>query len=303
MHSSKQQKRRILRLAAVVAAVGAVLAFALAIGAGQFDVLDARGTISAQQRNLMGFAAILSLIVIIPVYVLTFVIVRNYKVGAKRPAPYTPDWDGNLNLEILWWGLPAIIILALSVVTWQTTHALDPFKPIASESQQQPLEIQVVALQWKWLFIYPEQGIASVNYVQFPADRPVRFTITSDAPMNSFWIPQLGGQIYAMSGMKTQLNLEANQTGTFRGVSANLSGEGFADMDFAAQATTPDAFQIWTTMTSQQSPPLGNDEYNVLSKPNVPKATSEYKLTNSTLFDTVVNKYMTHSNDTEEGTN
>lgn len=299
---NKQQKRRILRVAAVVLAVGAILAFAINVGAGQFDVLDARGVIAEKQRNLMAFAAILSLMVIVPVYALTFIIVRNYRVGAKNPAPYAPEWDGNRNLELLWWGLPAIIILALSVVTWQSTHALDPPKPI--ESQQQPLDIQVVALQWKWLFIYPEQGIASVDYVQFPADRPVRFSITADAPMNSFWIPQLGGQIYAMNGMRTQLNLEAYKPGTFRGLSANLSGEGFSDMTFTAQATTPEAFDIWTNMASWQSSTLDYDQYAKLSKPNSFDKPVQYKLTDSMLFDKVLNKYSMHGDgsSTEEGT-
>jgi len=289
---SKLQKRRIARLSAVALSVAALIIAGQLIGAGQFDVLDAQGTISAQQRNLLSFATILCILIVTPVFALTFIIVRTYRVDAKKPAVYTPDWDGNNRLEALWWGIPAIVILALSVVTWQSTHALDPFKAISSK--QPPLDIQVIALQWKWLFIYPEQGIASVNYVQFPEDRPVRFTVTSDAPMNSFFIPQLGGQIYAMSGMKTQLNLQADHTGNFRGMSANLSGDGFADMDFTAQATSAKTFSIWADMASRQSPELNQTVYERLALPGVPQQPTQYKLTDGMLFDKVVNKYMSY---------
>jgi cytochrome o ubiquinol oxidase subunit 2 len=193
------------------------------------EVFNPKGSIAEKQRNLIIFASLLSLLVIIPVYILTFTFLFKYRETNKK-ARYTPDWDHNRIYETIWWGIPIAVILLLSIVTWNSTHALDPYKPLSSS--EKPLDIQVVALQWKWLFIYPEQNVATVNYVQIPVNRPVTFTITSDAPMNSLWIPQLGGQIYAMSGMSTQLHLIANHAGSYNGSSANISGEGFAGMRF-----------------------------------------------------------------------
>jgi cytochrome o ubiquinol oxidase subunit 2 len=289
---SKHQKRNLLRLVGTVVIGIITVAVVAFLASRNFEVLEPKGTIAKQQRDLIAFATILSAFIILPVFVLTFHIVRTYRVDAKKPAKYTPDWDGSRNLELLWWGIPGVIILILSVITWQTTHALDPSKAIVSN--QAPLEVQVIALQWKWLFLYPEQHIASVNYLQMPVNRPVRFTITADAPMNSFWIPQLGGQVYAMSGMNSKLNLMATETGIFRGSSANISGEGFADMNFQAQATTPDVFDIWANNVRQQSSLLTSDTYRTLALPGVEKTPTLYKFTDEELYQSVVNKYMSH---------
>ena len=158
-------------------------------------------------------------------------------------AKHAPDWEHNYIAEYCWWGVPIVIIVILAVTTWKSSHDLNPFKPI--ESEKKPLAIQVVALHWKWLFIYPEQGIATVNFVQFPEKTPINFEITSDAPMNSFWIPQLGGQIYAMPAMRSKLHLIANEIGSFRGVSANISGKGFAGMTFTAKSSSEEDFDAW----------------------------------------------------------
>ena len=298
---SKLQKRRTRRLITVALVLAVLIIVGAMLSTQQFDVLGSKGTIAAQQRDLLIFTAILSLAIIIPVYLLAFVIVRKYRIDAKKPAQYTPEWDGNRKLEILWWGIPGLIILVLSAVTWQTSHSLDPFRAI--QSSKPPLDVQVVALQWKCLFIYPEQGIASVNYVQFPKDRPVRFSITSDAPMNAFWIPRLGGMVYAMSGMSTQLNLQANGEGSYRGVSSNLSGDGFADMNFTAQSVSQESFDVWARMIKQQSPRFGDSEYQLLVQPSTPKQPTQYRLTDQNLYNQVVAKYMNQEPTTTEARN
>ncbi|QQS18243.1 ubiquinol oxidase subunit II [Candidatus Saccharibacteria bacterium] len=193
-----------------------------------FPLLQTRGEIANRQRDLLVFATALALLVLVPVYFMIFTFAWRYRAGHKQD--YKPEWDTHKGYEALWWGIPIAIISVLAVVTWVTSHSLDPFKPLASS--QKPLQVQVVALQWKWLFIYPEQGVASVNEVAFPASRPVEFTMTSDAPMNSFWIPQLAGQIYVMSGMSTKLHVVADVPGVYQGMSSNISGKGFADMKF-----------------------------------------------------------------------
>jgi cytochrome o ubiquinol oxidase subunit II len=276
---------------ALVAGLG-ILALAAVIiffKSHDFAVLSPAGPIGAQQRDLILIATLLAVLVIVPVFILTFFIAWKYRESNKS-AKYSPDWDHNLALESAWWLIPSLIIVVLSVITWNSSHQLDPFKPIAS--QKPPMTIQVVALQWKWLFIYPQQSIATVNYVQFPVNTPVRFEITADAPMNSFWIPKLGGQIYAMSGMSTELNLEATETGNFRGSSANLSGRGFSGMNFTAKSTSEAQFEKWMQSAYRSPNFLSMDEYNRLARPteNSPKAT--YSATQDGLYDKVVSKYM-----------
>lgn len=278
----------------VAAVVGVVWWFT----AKDVAILDAAGVIAKDQRGLFIFAALLSLLVVVPVFILTYHVAWRYRASNKK-ARYQPEWDNNRKLEALWWGVPLALIIVLSVVTWVSSVRLDPFRPLASDKK--PLEIQVVALQWKWLFIYPEQNIASVNYVQFPEDRPVTFTITSDAPMNSFWIPELGGQIYAMSGMSTKLHLQADQPGDYRGSSANLSGAGFADMNFTAHASTQAAFDEWVHDIKNYNEAevghvqaiLGPAVYSVLHQPGT-ASPALFATVYPGLYDGIVNKYMSH---------
>jgi cytochrome o ubiquinol oxidase subunit II len=276
----------IIIAALVVAAVVCVVRF---LAGSDIAILQPAGIIAEKQRNLLLFASLLSLVVILPVFALTFFIAVRYREGNTK-ARYSPDWDHHLALETLWWGIPIAIILVLSVVTWRSSHDLDPTRALASS--QKPLTIQVVALQWKWLFIYPEQHIATVNYVQFPANRPITFNITADAPMNSFWIPRLGGQIYAMAGMSTQLHLMANSTGTYNGSSANLSGSGFADMKFIVKSTSTSDFDSWTKHTISSKDVLDYESYASLARPSVASAPFSYHVPDSTLYDRVVMQYM-----------
>jgi cytochrome o ubiquinol oxidase subunit 2 len=252
-------------------------------------VLHPKGIIASQELNLMITATLLMLIVVVPVFILTGVIAWRYREGNHK-ARYQPDWDHHLGLEALWWVLPCAIIAVLSLITWRSTHQLDPFKPL--QSNKPPLTIQVVALQWKWLFIYPEHNMASVNYVQFPAGTPVNFQITSDAPMNSFWIPQLGGQVYAMAGMKSQLHLMANEPGSFRGVSSNLSGAGFSRMNFTAKASSSEDFYRWIAEVKKSPGNLNWEEYGRLTKPSQSNPATYYSSAETGLYNKVVMKYM-----------
>lgn len=252
-------------------------------------ILDPQGIIAHKQLNLILFALGLSLVVLIPVYVMTIGFAWKYRESNKH-AKYSPDWDHSLLAEATWWAVPTALILILSIVTWNSSHDLDPFKPIPSKTKT--MTIQVIALQWKWLFIYPEQNIATVNYVQFPEKTPVKFEITADAPMNAFWIPQLGGQIYAMSGMSTHLNLEASHTGTYRGSSANISGTGFSGMTFQAKSSKSAEFKKWVNGVKQSPNYLSAEAYNQLAQPSQNNRVKYYSAKEKDLYNNVLAKYM-----------
>lgn len=283
-------KNRFLVITALI--IGVILIFFGLLHGNNIAVLNPKGPIGQQERQLIYFALLLSLIVVLPVFALLFGIAWRYREGNKK-AKYTPDWDHNVFIEGIWWLVPSILILILSVVTWNSSHHLDPYRRLASSTK--PLTIQVIALDWKWLFIYPEQNIASVNYVKFPTNTPVNFQITADAPMNSFWIPQLGGQIYAMPGMITQLNLMADQAGNYRGSSANISGQGFASMTFTAQAGPKNDFNHWVKDAKKSPNHLNFNTYAALAKPSQYNPATYYSSSTNGLFDAVMLKYMVPS--------
>lgn len=252
-------------------------------------VLIPKGIVGEKERNLLIFTTLLGLLVVIPVFIMLFYVAWRYREG-NTTAKYNPNWDGSRVIEGIWWGIPCAIILLLGVVAYFSSHELDPFKPLRSETK--PVKIQVVALQWKWLFIYPDYNIASVNDVRFPVSTPVNFELTSDAPMNSFWIPSLGSQIYAMSGMSTKLHLQANEVGDFGGSSANISGEGFASMRFVARSTTNADFEKWVNDTKASGEPLATEEYDKLHEPGIEKTYRYFVLKKPDLYDTIMMKYM-----------
>lgn len=253
------------------------------------SVLFPKGIIALEERNLLLIIQVLMLFVIVPVYILTFVF--SWKYSAQNPkATYDPDLIDNRLAEYIWWGFPLVMTLIIGVLTWVKTHELDPYKPIASDKKE--MTIQVVALQWKWLFIYPEENIASVNFVQFPKETPIRFEITADAPMNSFWVPGLAGQIYAMPKMRTELHLIADQAGDFRGSSANLSGEGFAGMHFITRASSEEEYRQWVEEAKQSSKALNLEEYNQLAAPSKNHPVEVFQLKAASLFDQIIAKYM-----------
>ncbi|MBA3722519.1 MAG: ubiquinol oxidase subunit II [Parachlamydiaceae bacterium] len=252
-------------------------------------VLFPKGIIALEERNLLFIIQAIMLLVIIPVYILTFIFSWRYRANNPK-AKYEPDLVDNTLAEYIWWGIPLILTIIISVLTWYKTHELDPYKPIKSDKKA--ITIQVVALQWKWMFIYPEEKIATVNFIQIPKDVPIHFEITADAPMNSFWIPHLGGQIYAMPKMKTELNLIANETGDFRGSSANLSGEGFSGMHFITRASSEEEYSQWLKTSKQASKILDFDQYNKLADPSQNNPVEIYRLKEDHLFDQILMKYM-----------
>lgn len=232
-------KARHWLVASIIVGVLATLTVVVGYFTIQPVVLQPSGSIAEAQRDLFLIALIIMSLVAVPVFLLLFYIAWRYRASNKK-AVYRPNWDSSRLLETIWWGIPILIVVVLSVMTWRSSHELDPFRPIASPEES--LQVQVVSLQWKWLFIYPTYGVASVNELVIPVNTPIAFEIAADSPMNSFWIPALGGQIYAMNGMKTALHLEANKIGEFRGLSSNISGEGFADMKFVVRSVSDESF-------------------------------------------------------------
>jgi len=268
--------------------LAAVALTALYISMNTIDVLEPKGMIGEKEADLIITCSLLMLIVVVPVLLLTWIFAWKYREGHSNK--HEPDWEHNYIAEYCWWGIPIVIVIILAVITWRSTHELNPFKPI--ENGKKPVAIQVVALDWKWLFIYPEQGIATVNFVQFPEKTPINFAITSDAPMNSFWIPQLGGQIYAMPAMRSKLHLIANETGRFKGVSANISGRGFAGMRFIAEASTDAEFDAWVGKVKASGKHLNLETYNQLASPSEYHPVEYFILDKNDLFDQVLMKYM-----------
>ena len=252
-------------------------------------ILFPKGEIGVKQRDLLFIVQAIMLLVIIPVFICTFVFSWKYRAGNPKEE-YDPDLIDNIFLEFVWWGVPFVIVVIISLLTWYKTYELDPYKPIKSDKKE--MVIQVVALQWKWLFIYPEEKIATVNFLQFPKDRPLHFEITADAPMNSFWIPELGGQIYAMSKMKTELYLIANEVGDFKGYSANISGEGFSGMHFIARASSEEEYVKWVESVQKSDNKMQWQSYSKLALPSRNQPVITYQLTDYQLFDKILNKYM-----------
>ena len=252
-------------------------------------VLEPRGPIAHQERQLIFITLLMSTIVVVPVFGLLFTFAWKYRESNTK-ARYSPELDGSRLAETIWWAVPSTLILVLGVIIWSSSYQLDPWKSL--QSANKPVTIQVVALDWKWLFIYPEQNIATVNFVQFPGQTPVNFLVTADAPMNSFWIPQLGGQIYAMPGMQTQLHLLASTDGNFYGSSSNISGSGFAGMHFVAKASSNADFQKWVSSVRHSSSHLSLSQYGQLARPSQNNPTTYYASAETGLFDNIIGKYI-----------
>ena len=247
-------------------------------------VLDPRGPVGAAQRIMLLDATAIMLAVAIPVIVLTLGFAWWFRAGNRR-AKYLPEWSYSGRIELVTWSIPALLIVFLGGLAWTGTHDLDPPRPLDSASR--PIEVQVVALDWRWLFIYPESGIASVNRLAIPIGVPIHFRITSANVMNSFFIPQLGSQIYAMPGMTTQLNLMADHEGTYRGLSAQFSGEGFSDMQFAVAAMPPDAFADWIESARARDERLDAQTYALLARPTSARGELIFGRVETGLFDAV----------------
>ena len=259
-------------------------------------LMSPNGDLAVQQRNLILISTGLMLLIIVPVIVLTLLFAWRYR-ASNTSAPYNPDWDHSTVLELLIWSAPLLIIIALGAVTWVSTHKLDPYRPLQRLDAQrplpadvQPLTVEVVALDWKWLFLYPEQGIASVNEVAAPVDRPIRFRITSSGVMNSFFIPSLAGQVYAMPGMETKLHAVMNQPGDYEGFSANYSGAGFSHMRFRFHGLSHDDFDRWVQRVKNSGTPLSRDGYLQLEQPSERDPVRHYASVAPDLFDAILNR-------------
>lgn len=253
-------------------------------------VLQPAGTIGQKERQLIIFCAAISVTIVVPVFGMLGLFAWKYRENAPKKAKYSPELGGNRLAETIWWLVPALLLAVISVTNWRSTYALDPFKPIASTKPT--LHIQVVALDWKWLFIYPDQHLASVGQAAIPVGTPVDFEITSDTVMTSFWAPQLGGQMYAMPGMSTHLNLNANKAGDYRGVAANISGQGFAGMTFNLKAVSDQGFTQWTQAVRRSPEKLTSASYAWLARPTNYTGPSYYASVEPNLYDTIVMNYM-----------
>jgi cytochrome o ubiquinol oxidase subunit 2 len=262
-------------------------------------VMNPSGDIAAQQGRLISISTLLMLVIIVPVIALTLFFAWRYR-SANTKARYEPDWDHSTKLELVIWGAPLLIIIALGLLTWISTHLLDPFRPLQRidanrplPADTRPLLVQVVALDWKWLFIYPEQGIATVNELVTPVDVPVRFKITASTVMNSFYIPALAGQIYAMPGMDTTLNAVINKPGEYEGFSANYSGAGFSHMRFKYHGVSAAEFDNWVKQTKAGGGALERAEYLTLEKPSEREPVRRYGAVTAGLYDAIVNRCVT----------
>jgi cytochrome o ubiquinol oxidase subunit 2 len=256
-------------------------------------MIDPAGIIAVAEKNLMLTAFGLMMIVVTLVYILLFAFAYRYRAGNKH-AKYDPNFHESKVLEIIWWLIPGVIVFLLAIITWKSTHDLDPYKPLVSDKK--PITVQVVALNWKWLFIYPEEQIATVNFLYIPKDVPINFRITADAPMNSFWIPELGGQIYAMGGMTTQLHLMGNKEGDFNGLSANFSGDGFGGMKFVTRVGSPSSYVAWLQEVRGSPYALTEAEYEKLRKPTSYDSKAYYAFAQPGMFQKIVDRYMLPSN-------
>jgi cytochrome o ubiquinol oxidase subunit 2 len=287
--ANKKQKQRQIRIA-----IGAVFCLGVLVAAGLYvrnasvPVLQPAGPIAAGQRQLLITASLLMLIVVIPVLVLAFGFAWRYRESNKRAA-YSPNWDRSRLIEAIWWLIPTALIGVLGVIAWQSSYKYDPYKPLTSS--QKPLTVQVVALDWRWLFLYPDYHMASVNELRLPVNTPVAFEITADAPMNSFWIPALGGQVYAMPGMGTKLHLQADHEGQFYGSSANISGKGFSDMHFTTIVSSQSKFVAWAK-ANHERPKLTKAVYEQLARPTTDKTVKLYSHPDHDLYRTIISKYM-----------
>jgi cytochrome o ubiquinol oxidase subunit 2 len=259
-------------------------------------VMKPSGDIAAQQAHLIVQATVLMLLIIVPVIILTLLFAYKYRASNKE-ATYTPDWDHSTKLELIIWGAPLLIVIALGAITWISTHRLDPFRPLDRIDAErpvpaatQPLVVNVVALDWKWLFIYPELGVASVNEMAVPVDRPVEFRLTSSTVMNTFYVPALAGMIYTMPGMETKLNAVMNRPGTYEGLSANYSGAGFSNMRFKFLGLDDAGFAAWVDGNRKSGVTLTRAGYQQLEKPSAKEPVHHYAAFDPGLYEAILNR-------------
>ncbi len=257
----------------------------IVLTACQPAVLDPQGPVGLAQKMILIDSLAIMLAIVVPTIAATFAFAWWFRASNAR-ARYLPDWVFSGRIELIVWSIPLLVIMLLGGVAWIASHDLDPAKPLPSNTP--PLEVQVVSLDWKWLFIYPSQGVASVNRLVVPAGMPIHFSLTSASVMNAFFIPQLGSMIYTMNGMTTQLNLQADTPGSFPGLSSQYSGDGFSDMHFDVLALPPERFAGWIEATRNTGPTLDPGSYAALARQSINTRPFTFRVTDPELFQLIV---------------
>jgi cytochrome o ubiquinol oxidase subunit II len=270
-----------------LASIATLLAAAPLLGGCQLALLEPEGPIGAQEKLIIILATCLMLIVVVPVIAMTLAFAWRYR-ASNRNAAFTPDWAHSNAIEAVIWVVPCLIVAVLGFVTWTSTRKLDPYRQIVAAAK--PIDVEVVSLDWKWLFIYPDLKIASVNELAFPAGTSVRFRLTSSSVMDSFFIPELGSQIYTMPGMESKLSLLASDPGTYTGISANFSGDGFSDMTFATRVMTRADFDKWVVSVRSSGQDLTMAVYRQLALPSEHVHVSYYGNVEPMLYHDALNK-------------
>jgi cytochrome o ubiquinol oxidase subunit 2 len=263
-----------------------LLALMVLSGCTREGILDPAGPVGVGERTILLNSLVIMLAIVIPTIVATLGFAFWYRADKPR-GRYLPEWAYSGRVELVVWSIPILVILFLAGVIWVGSHQLDPYQPLESQKTTKPLEVQVVSLDWKWLFIYPEQGVASVNQLIIPVGVPVHFSLTSASVMNAFFIHRLGSMIYTMNGMVTQVNLQADKPGSYWGQSAQYSGDGFSDMHFVTNAVAPAEFAGWVAKTKGQGPSLDAAAYASLAKQGLVKQAYNYGAVQPRLFDQI----------------
>jgi cytochrome o ubiquinol oxidase subunit 2 len=265
-------------------ALGVLAANGLVAGCS-YGVLNPQGPVGADEKVILFDATVIMLAVIIPVILCTLAFAWWFRARNHR-AQRQPDWEYSGRIEFVTWSIPALIVMFLAGIAWISSHDLDP--PKALQSSVKPVQIEVISLDWKWLFIYPEEQVAAVNELVIPVNTPVHFRLTSGSVMNSFFVPQLGSQIYTMAGMTTQLNLLASNPGTYAGLSAQFSGDGFSDMRFDVRAVPDEAYRAWLASTRSGTEHLDTIRYAQMAAPSLHDEPSTFGQVAAGLFDGIV---------------
>lgn len=273
-----------------------LLALPMALSGCHTVLMSPSGDVAIQQRDLIIISFVLMLLIVVPVIVATLVFAWRYR-ASNHKAEYDPEWDHSTIVELMIWSAPLLIIIALGAITWVSTHKLDPYRALdrVAPGRQlppdaKPLEVDVVALDWKWLFIYPEQNLAVVNEMAAPVDRPIHFNLTASTVMNSFFVPALAGQIYAMPGMQTTLQAVINKPGDYQGMSANYSGAGFSYMNFTFHGMSEDDFAKWVAHAKSGSGTLDQATYTVLAAPSQREPVRYYGSVQPGLYRSILNR-------------
>lgn len=277
-------------LISILLVILGVIGTTLVLASNNTLVFHPKGIIARNEFELIITNIILMLLIILPTYILLFTVVWKFCIKPETTS-YDPNYSVGPIGELIMWLLPSIIVAVMAIVTWNATHQLNPYKPL--ESEVKPLNVQVIALNWKWLFIYPELEIATLNILHIPERTPIHLRLTADgAPMNSFWIPQLSGQIYSMTGMSTQLHIMADGPGEYTGREAEINGAGYSDMTFLTKSMTQNDFEEWITQVKKSSQHLTEDTYRQLVKPSINKSVIFFSEVEKDLYHKVVHKYM-----------